>query len=70
MKTILKVFRILTQKQLRMCTLLIVLMFFGAMLEAVGIGALYPLINIIGNPLCHYFMYILINSLLYSVLLH
>jgi ATP-binding cassette, subfamily B, bacterial PglK len=51
MKTILKVFRILTRKQLRMCTLLIVLMFFGAMLEAVGIGALYPLINIIGNPL-------------------
>lgn len=35
---------------MRTCAFLIVLMFFGAVMEAVGIGALYPLITIIGTP--------------------
>jgi len=34
---------------MRTCAFLIVLMFFGAVMEAVGIGALYPLITIIGT---------------------
>jgi ATP-binding cassette, subfamily B, bacterial PglK len=50
MKSFLKIFKILTPKQMRMCVLLICFMFIGAIFEAVGIGALYPLINIIGKP--------------------
>lgn len=50
MKSLLKVFSILTPHQLRICAALIVLMFIGAIFEAIGIGALYPLITIISNP--------------------
>jgi ATP-binding cassette, subfamily B, bacterial PglK len=50
LKSLLKIFKILTPKQMRTCAFLIVLMFFGAVMEAVGIGALYPLITIIGTP--------------------
>ncbi len=50
MKSFLKIFTILTPKQMRMCFILICFMFIGAAFEAVGIGALYPLINIIGRP--------------------
>jgi ATP-binding cassette, subfamily B, bacterial PglK len=50
MKSFVKIFTILTPKQLRMCFLLILFMFVGAVFEAIGIGALYPLINIIGQP--------------------
>ena len=35
---------------MRICVLLIVLMFIVSLMEAFGIGLLYPLINIIGNP--------------------
>ena len=51
MKSLLKIFKLLTPKQLRMCILIIICMFLGAVLEAVGIGAIYPLINIISDPL-------------------
>ena len=50
MKSILRILKILTPKQMRACVGLIILMFFGAIIEAIGIGALYPLIAIIGNP--------------------
>ena len=49
MKSFLKIFKILTPKQMRMCSILICFMFIGAAFEAVGIGALYPLISIIGR---------------------
>lgn len=49
MKSLLKVFTILNAKQKKICFLLIILMFIGAAFEATGIGALYPLIQIINN---------------------
>ncbi|EID83947.1 ABC-type bacteriocin/lantibiotic exporter [Treponema sp. JC4] len=50
MKSLLKVFTILTPHQIKLCIALIILMFIGALFEAVGIGALYPLITIISKP--------------------
>ena len=49
MKSFLKIFKILTPKQLRICFALIILMFVIAVFEAFGIGLLYPLITIIGD---------------------
>lgn len=49
MKSFLKIFSILTQKQMRICSLLIFLMLIIAVFEAFGIGLLYPLITIIGD---------------------
>lgn len=49
MKSFLKIFSILTKKQMRICSVLIFLMLVIAVFEAFGIGLLYPLINIIGN---------------------
>ena len=50
MKSFLKIFKILTPKQLRICFALIILMLVIAVFEAFGIGLLYPLITIIGDP--------------------
>lgn len=50
MKNFLKVFTILSKRQMVKCSFIIFLMFLVAVLEAFGIGLLYPLINIIGNP--------------------
>ncbi|WP_296323063.1 ABC transporter ATP-binding protein [Treponema sp. UBA3813] len=50
MKNFLKIFKILTRRQMTLCSFLIVLMLIIAVFEALGIGLLYPLINIIGNP--------------------
>ena len=49
MKSFLKIFSILTRKQMRICLLLIFLMLVIAVFEAFGIGLLYPLITIIGD---------------------
>ena len=49
MKSFLKIFSILTRKQMRICAFLIVLMFIIAAFEALGVGLLYPLITIIGD---------------------
>lgn len=46
----LKIFRILSPKQKRTCFGLVIMMFFGAVMETAGIGLLYPLISIIGDP--------------------
>ena len=50
MKSILQIFTIFTPKQLRYCGFIIFTMIIGAMLEAVGIGAILPLISIMGQP--------------------
>lgn len=50
MKNFFKIFKILTRKQMRICVLIVLLMFVISVMEAFGIGLLYPLINIIGNP--------------------
>lgn len=49
MKSFLKIFSILTKKQMRICSVLIFLMLVIAVFEAFGIGLLYPLITIIGD---------------------
>lgn len=49
-RSLLKVFRLLTKKQLRTCFALVVAMFIGAALEAGGIALLYPLIAVISQP--------------------
>lgn len=50
MDIITKIFSVLTSKQLRRCFAIIVAMFLGAVLEAIGIGAILPLISAMGNP--------------------
>ena len=50
MNIIKKIFALLTPKQMRICILLIVLMFFIAIFEALGIGLIYPLITMMGDP--------------------
>lgn len=49
MKSLLKIFTILTKKQLRLCWAIVGAMFLGAVFEAFGVAALYPLISIIAN---------------------
>ncbi len=49
MKSLLKIFTILPRDQYRMCIFILLAMFIGAMLEAVGIGAVLPLISLMGN---------------------
>lgn len=49
MHSFLKIFKVLTPKQMRLCCVLIILMVFIAAFEAVGIGLLYPLIKIISD---------------------
>lgn len=50
MRSILDIFNIFTPKQLRHCAFIVISMIIGAMLEAVGIGAILPLISIMGQP--------------------
>lgn len=50
MKSIFQIFNIFTQQQLRYCCFIVVAMIVGAMLEAVGIGAILPLISLMGQP--------------------
>ncbi len=50
MKSLLKVFTILTRQQLWRCGGLVLAMLVGAALESVGIGAILPLISIMGKP--------------------
>lgn len=47
---LLRILQILTKKQFRICLLIVLMMFVVAVFEALGIGLLYPLINIISNP--------------------
>lgn len=50
MKALFKIFTVLTRHQVRNCVLLVMMMLFGAVLETVGIGVLYPLIKVISDP--------------------
>jgi len=50
MKSLFKIFTILTPKQIRQCVFIVVAMVIGAVLEAIGIGAILPLISIMGEP--------------------
>lgn len=50
MDLIFKIFSILSLKQLRKCVIIIAAMIIGAILEAIGIGAILPLISIMGKP--------------------
>lgn len=50
MKSIFQIFNIFTKQQLRYCGFIVLAMIVGAMLEAVGIGAILPLISIMGQP--------------------
>ena len=49
MKLFLKIFSIFTPQELRYCAFLIAVMMVGAVLEAVGIGAILPLISLMGQ---------------------
>ena len=49
MKDIFKIFTIFTPKQQTYCAFIILCMLIGAMLEAIGIGAILPLISIMGD---------------------
>ena len=50
MKSFLKIFTILTAVQKRYCVFLALCMLIGGAFEAVGIGAILPLISIMGQP--------------------
>lgn len=50
MKLFLKIFSIFTPKEQRYCAFLVAVMMIGAVLEAVGIGAILPLISLMGQP--------------------
>lgn len=49
MKSIIKLFSILTTAQRRQCLFIIFIMIVGAMFEAIGIGTILPLISVIEN---------------------
>lgn len=46
---IFKVFKVLTKEKQRYCVLIVLCMLIGAVLEAVGIGAILPLISLMGQ---------------------
>lgn len=50
MKLFLKIFSIFIPKEQRYCAFLVAVMMIGAVLEAVGIGAILPLISLMGQP--------------------
>ena len=49
MKSLIKIFSVFTPQEMRYCMFLIVAMILGAILEAVGIGAILPLISLMGQ---------------------
>lgn len=49
MKSLFKIFTVLPSDQYKMCAFILFAMILGAVLEAVGIGAILPLISIMGN---------------------
>lgn len=50
MGTYLRIFTILTPKQRRICGMITIVMFIGAVFEAVGVGAILPVIALMGEP--------------------
>ena len=49
MKSLLKVFTILPKRQLLRCAGIVLVMLFSGILESIGIGAIFPLISIMGT---------------------
>ena len=49
MKSFFLIFSIFPLQELLKCVLIIIVMFIGALLEAIGIGAVLPLISIMGE---------------------
>ena len=49
MQSLFKIFSILTPSDIRRCFLLLLAMLGGAVLEAVGIGAILPLLSVMGQ---------------------
>lgn len=50
LKSFFKIFTIFPRNELHYCVLIVVCMVFGGVLEAVGIGAILPLISVMGQP--------------------
>lgn len=50
MRFLFKVFNILSPAQFKKSLIIVVIMILGAVLEAIGIGAILPLISLMGNP--------------------
>ena len=50
MRLFLKIFSIFTPQEIRYCVFLVAVMMIGAILEAIGIGAILPLISLMGQP--------------------
>lgn len=50
MHNLLKLFKIFTPNQLKKCLVVFLLMVFGSILEAFGIGLILPLISMMGDP--------------------
>lgn len=50
MDVIIKLFRLFNKSQLESCAVIIICMLIGGGLEALGIGAIVPLISIVGQP--------------------
>ena len=50
MKSLFKIFTILPRRQRWACVGIAGMMLVGAMLEAIGIGAIFPLISVMGQP--------------------
>lgn len=50
LKSFFKIFTIFPRRELRYCAFIIACMVLGAVLEAMGIGAILPLISIMGQP--------------------
>lgn len=50
MKDIFRIFEVLPKEQYLQCAGMLIAMLCGAVLEAIGIGAVLPLISILGNP--------------------
>lgn len=49
MKQLFKIFTIIPRDQYKMCVIIIFAMLIGAVLESIGIGAILPLISVMGN---------------------
>ena len=50
LKSFFKIFTIFPRNELRYCAFIVICMVFGGVLEAVGIGAILPLISVMGQP--------------------
>ncbi len=50
MQSLIRIFSILPRREYANCVVIFVSMLWGALMEAVGVGLIFPLISMIGNP--------------------